>query len=779
MDLSRTLANISLRFIMASFKVALLLIATLFLNSVLAYNGTTCCALAKSEGAFISPVPAFGDQICGQTYSTSLNAAIPLYVNYTFCSSKCRGMGLSKLKEPSEWAAPLVQFILPSVIFSMAIPRRKKIEFDYVFDRRIEITKKKRWFWINDFIQLARSMVYFSIILFPVFIDTIVWISVIVVGAGNMLTGGLYEAFLDYRIVKYVEKMSPPGGDDLDEPKLERKRELLATIAAGNLKLDEDKGSPQAMILKSLTIPGVGEPSEGSEKSRSRLLNLLGAQSSFGSAVGSPVLFYLGSFVYTILDLQTNPSSQDAAISLEFGIEWMIIVHVAIVSGCLLASNNPSTSSGIVGSDHEALEESRKDQIRRAPSDRAILRPPQGPEQRSNRWSRKWMVHKILGWSDAYDTKFQPVSLWSRGSNKRLWIEKSRAWAIDAEFRKLMKITGWGWAFKVFFPALMLIAIPPATGGVVAYFTPPRGLGCRSLSFILYASCQLAVTIIATVRCAVDNGEKDDKKKSIAQKIFTGLGFKIISAPFWFGSFMSAIGGTTMQITGVFRNCICYSDARTWYNINNINPAVDLASDTLDARNSSHFWIKMGTTATVFMALNCYIGWWYQRLIRHRFTDAVKVMYVRPEVAPVPSVNGGPPPGDGNEGAALPDAESASEEDSQPPTLSDTESASEEDAQLPTLSDTESASEEDTQAPQQAGPANLAEQTKKAMVVAEHLHAGPSNQTSVSGSWNSSLQSTASKVRARSPASAVSDGSKGDEIELLPSPRTEGTIAGT
>jgi len=746
-DLSRTLASISSKFIMSSFKAALLLIATLFLTSILAYDGTTCCELAKSEGAFISPVPALGNQTCGQSYSTSLSAAMPLYVNYTFCSSKCRGMGLSKFKEPSEWAAPLVQFILPSVIFSMTIPRRKKIEFDYVFDRRIKITKKGRWLWINDFAQLARSMFYFSIILFPVFIDTIVWIAVIVVGAGNMLTGGLYEAFLDYRIVKYVEKMSPLDGDDLDEPKLEMKRELLVTIAAGNLKLDEDKGSPQAMILKSLTIPGVGEPSEGSEKGRSRLLNLLGAQYSFGSAVGSPVLFYLGSFVYTILDLQTNPSSQDAAISLGFGIEWMIIVHVAIVSGCLLASNNPSTSSGIVGSDHEALEESRKDPLPRVSSDRSTLRPPQGPEQRSNRWNRKWIVHKILGWSDAYDTKFQPVSLWSRGSNTRLWIEKSTAWANDPDFQDMMKMTGWGWAFKVFFPALMLIAIPPAAGGVVAYYTPPRGVSCRSLSFIVYASCQLAVTIIATVRCAVDNGEKDDEKKSTAQKLFTGLGFKIISAPFWFGSLISAIGGTIMQITGVFRNCICYSDARTWYNINNINPAVDLASDTLDARNSSHFWIKMGTTATVFMALNCYIGWWYQRLIRHRFTDAVKKMYVLPEVAPLPGVNEGPPPGDGNEGAALSDAESASEEDAQ--------------------------------RPQQAEPANLAEQTKEAIVVSGHLRAGPSNQTSVSGSWNSSLQSTASNVRARSPASAVSDGSKGDEIELLPSPRTEGTAAGS
>jgi hypothetical protein len=132
----------------------------------------------------------------------------------------------------------------------------------------------------------------------------------------------------------------------------------------------------------------------------------------------------------------------------------------------------------------------------------------------------------------------------------------------------------------VLIPALLHIVPPPATGGVVAYFTPPRGLGCRSLSFIVYAFCQIIVTIIATTRCAVDNGEKHYNQKSAIQKIFAGWGFQVLSAPFWFGSLITAVGGTTMQITGVFRNCICYSDARSWWNINTINPTINLASDT-------------------------------------------------------------------------------------------------------------------------------------------------------------------------------------------------------
>lgn len=72
--------------------------------------------------------------------------------------------------------------------------------------------------------------------------------------------------------------------------------------------------------------------------------------------------------MYNIIDFQNDPSDQDNSISLGFGIEWMIIVHVAIVSGTLLAANNPSTSSGIVGSEHTAMGRSRSPVGDRAPA---------------------------------------------------------------------------------------------------------------------------------------------------------------------------------------------------------------------------------------------------------------------------------------------------------------------------------------------------------------------------------------------------------------------------
>jgi len=240
-------------------------------------------------------------------------------------------------------------------------------------------------------------------------------------------------------------------------------------------------------------------------------------------------------------------------------------------------------------------------------------------------------------------------------------------------------------------------------------------------------------TIIATIKCAVDNGEKDYKKKTASEKIFTGRGFQIISALFWFGSLIAAIGGTTMQIVGVYRNCICYAGANNWWNINKINPAVNLASDTQDARNSSVYWIWMGSTATVFMAVNCYIGWWYQRLIRHRFTDAVKAMYMPPSEDNSPN-------GDVN------------------PEVDD-----EDEVALPSGPGRDSA--EQALLSQQDQAHTWAERTTED--ITEHLHTDQSNSRRGSRSRDISSESGAFRVSAHPPTITVSDGSVGDEIEHL------------
>jgi hypothetical protein len=162
-----------------------------------------------------------------------------------------------------------------------------------------------------------------------------------------MLIEGLIEALIDFRIIRFVQSHPFQRDGVADCPRTQR----LLTVVSGNLALDI--AEPQRKILAALDRTHVPHPERNptlrEATLQTRLLSMMGSQSIFGAAVGAPVLFYLGAFVYTILDLENSPSSQDAAISLAFGIEWMIVVHVAIVAGCLLANNNPSTSSSIVG----------------------------------------------------------------------------------------------------------------------------------------------------------------------------------------------------------------------------------------------------------------------------------------------------------------------------------------------------------------------------------------------------------------------------------------------
>ncbi len=259
------------------------------------------------------------------------------------------------------------------------------------------------------------------------------------------------------------------------------------------------------------------------------------------------MLFYLGTFLYTVLSLQSPLSDEDTAISLGFAIEWMIIFHVAIVSGCLLASNNPSTSAGIVGSSYEELEHEHRDLQRRA------TLAGQGYGYESPKWTWERFSHIVLGWSDSFETEFQPVSLWARGSNKMKWIRKSEAWREDPAFRSLMEITPWGWLLKIFVPALVLVVLPQGSGGFVAYWTPPRGVGCRCINFLAYALCQIVITGIAVMRCA----NEDNGWQPSLQEWSSGWRFKAISAPFWFTSLIAAIGGTVFQIVGVFRIFLC------------------------------------------------------------------------------------------------------------------------------------------------------------------------------------------------------------------------------
>ncbi|KAG8163041.1 hypothetical protein KVR01_007519 [Diaporthe batatas] len=206
------------------------------------------------------------------------------------------------------------------------------------------------------------------------------------------------------------------------------------------------------------------------------------------------------------------------------------------------------------------------------------------------------LVDPIIRWrdllifyclSDAYEGSFQPVWIWRRGAKKRQKI-KGLGLSSQSRYPEALELTLWSWSFIWVF-AVILVALPPAAGAVVSYATPPIGWSCRSLSFIIYAGCQivLCTTYICSQRNAhVPVGKRPWHERILAHNIWNVL-------PLLFSGFC-CIGGTVMQTVGVFRNCFCYVITDKWLKLD--QAYVNLASDTEEARNSTGNWITMDYT---------------------------------------------------------------------------------------------------------------------------------------------------------------------------------------
>ena len=163
-----------------------------------------------------------------------------------------------------------------------------------------------------------------------------------------------------------------------------------------------------------------------------------------------------------------------------------------------------------------------------------------------------------------------------------------------------MKISWLGWLFKILIPALGLSVLPPGSGGLIAYWTPPSGFGCRASTLLTYAACQAVLTVVATIRNTVEHSGNHP----YLQFLVTKRSFKTICALFWFASWIAAVGGTIMQLMGVYSNCICQTTLYYWlHDVNKTNPPLNMASDTDDARTKSRTWIEVGTIATLFLSL--------------------------------------------------------------------------------------------------------------------------------------------------------------------------------
>lgn len=194
-------------------------------------------------------------------------------------------------------------------------------------------------------------------------------------------------------------------------------------------------------------------------KTKIRLRTMLNCQYSFGSMVGAPVVFFIGGFIFALLQSLQSLGDEDIALALAFGQWYMIIPHIAIISGLLLAGNNPNILEGIVATQRQEQDESIR----------------------------------FLGltFNLTYPSCYKVAWQWHRGHNKKLWIDKllktylnrpgGEDDVVSRDLRQLHSKTSLSlndWVIVLFLAALLL-GVPFFLAFITAFYTPQVGLSCR------------------------------------------------------------------------------------------------------------------------------------------------------------------------------------------------------------------------------------------------------------------------------------------------------------
>ncbi|KAL2292837.1 hypothetical protein FJTKL_07893 [Diaporthe vaccinii] len=232
-----------------------------------------------------------------------------------------------------------------------------------------------------------------------------------------------------------------------------------------------------------------------------KLKSIFNSQASFGTTIGAPVLFLVGSFIYTVLGIQ-NGSLQDkeTAHALALGMWWMTVPILAIMSCAMLASPNPSTLQGIVWdggaiASREKSERSSWDSMKSKAEGFAM-----------GRWILKQTErHRLV--QSMYDGQFKTVTLWSRGPNKKRWVEEAiRDYTSHSEehgdrlmssndVRKRLEMS-LGDHFNIAAGSAVLLMIPSLLAFLTSYNTPRKGISCHSGTYLIYAITQVVECLI-------------------------------------------------------------------------------------------------------------------------------------------------------------------------------------------------------------------------------------------------------------------------------------------
>jgi hypothetical protein len=505
---------------------------------------------------------------CAQNYDEDRGLAQTIEISLAQCRAESPGWQMSKFEKPSQWAGPLVSFLLPALAFIIVIPR------EIVWRVKTKHLDGGALFWLPvSFFVLTLDLLVLGI---PVVFG---W-------AGPFIAGAFYEALIDQAVLKAVKSRKK------GEPMWMADRYAIALTLVGSFapdiplevkevgpvwpqprdgytELPQHRPNQRAgrRVFGKLILDQLVDP----PTAKLFMNRVCGHFWSFSQVVGVPLIFYVGAFIFGLIDAKARLGENDTAHSIAFGLWYIVVVFVALASSLVLGLSSPTAIEGIL----------------------AITK---------QHYKHKWLSERrtaLAGWASLKlpnDTDTEDFK------NKYSTIFAGNGYALIACGLALLSIG---------FPCVLAI--------VVSYHTPKIGFSCRSTTVLAYMCSQALLIFLWFFHSS------PAKKKSPVVRLAYGT----ITGSYMVAGFLAsaiAIGGTVMQLLGVYRNCTC--KAGLWYGLpttRDISGAtVLLSTDTAEMRESAkQVWTYCGAAGIIWLLFWCICSAAHRVRMRQRCLNLV------------------------------------------------------------------------------------------------------------------------------------------------------------
>ena len=492
-------------------------------------------------------------------------------VPYRWCTANCPGWTRFS---SSDIELVLLQFILPTVIFALVIPRKwhldlSPINFDFSNN------------FAHTFFKALLSLIATGII---ASMDMLLWIGGILALAGPMILSGIQEVYIDIVSVRTLASSHRSSHLQLTT---EERLSILVAVLGGNF---EGSGQMLTDLHTSLSTfapitPNAPTNTPTLEAIKARLESIMNAQASFGSVVGIPTAFFLAGLLYN-----TNQIAYETA----RGINWtpyalwlMTMIYVVIISAAPLTGNNPNVATMLVKNRFRLNHRSRLNPV-----------------------------------ANYYDEEISPAAMYDGATIKLGWVKDSLAYRNKHWFREKMELSGW-----IQIPVVLSVGFATLFASIMAYSIAHRvpwpRQGCRTFSYLLYIALQtmmILLRLVSSSRCqplfSIPDSNAYNFLGDIWFKVWQVM-YSLLMVSGFAAAFFISLAGSIFQIFGVYNNCHCRTPVSSW-GLSADQKVVQVTASLHPQRtlDNKHYADKITLSAVVVTGIVCYFGWWYQKVMR-------------------------------------------------------------------------------------------------------------------------------------------------------------------